>query len=557
MAVPSDETPGKIDTAGLLAEAALLLGRTLDPGRVYDILHAMIARSMDCDTLLVSQHDPGDNSIRCVYAWIEGKRVATVLGRASYAPADVPYTEETELFDREVVPGRRGSALTTGSTHLVLPVEKLPESPAFELIPPPFRGLDRYEARKRIVAELDAQGLLERTQPHKLMVPRGDRSNAVVEPYLTDQWYVRVAPLAEPAVRAVETGAIRFVPENWSKTYYEWMRNIEDWCISRQIWWGHQIPAWYGPDGTFFVEESEEEARAAARKHYGKDVELTREDVDAFDFQEIPDRVISPGGLTAFPALVDLGETTALRVFERRDEALAAHRGGVERLLRRALAEPIKRAQRQLPLRNALMLKWAAFGSAESLRIDLVEGALRELFGRRDLDIRSRDDFEHAREEIARALLATAMERHAVVEDIIAGYAELKPLLEPPLMGYARANYDDLREQLDALVFPGFVRDTEAARLSQFPRYLKAMRLRAERLRQDAARDQARMLTVRVYWTEYLKMSASGASNPALAELRWLIEELRVSLFAQELKTAEPVSPKRLAKLIDSLRSAM
>jgi ATP-dependent helicase HrpA len=294
----------------------------------------------------------------------------------------------------------------------------------------------------------------------------------------------------------------------------------------------------------------------AARVAFSRraDVELTREDVDAFDFEEIPDRVISSGGLTAFPALVDLGETTALRVFERRDEALAAHRGGVERLLRRALAEPIKRAQRQLPLRNALMLKWAAFGSAESLRIDLVEGALRELFGRRDLDIRSRDDFEHAREEIARALFATAMDRHAVVEDIIAGYAELKPLLEPPLMGFARANYDDLEDQLRELLAPGFARDRPLSRLGHFPRYLRAMRLRAERLRHDPARDQARMLTVQLYWRDYLKLRAARGEDSALEEFRWLIEELRVSTFAQELGTAEKVSPKRLASTVEALK---
>src|SRR6185295_18973656 len=126
-----------------------------------------------------------------------------------------------------------------------------------------------------------------------------------------------------------------------------------------------------------------------------------------------------------------------------------------------------------------------------------------------------------------------------------AAYAELTPWLEPPLMGYARANYDDLREQLDALVYPGFVRALDKAHLAHLPRYLKAMRLRAERLRQDATRDQARMLTVRLYWADYLKFKASGdADEAALEELRWLIEELRVSLFAQELKTAEPVSPK-------------
>jgi valyl-tRNA synthetase len=127
--------------------------------------------------------------------------------------------------------------------------------------PKPYRGLDRFEARKRIVADLEAAGLLEKIEPHKLTIPRGDRSGAVVEPWLTDQWYVRIAPLAAPAIRAVEQGQIRFVPENWDKTYFEWMRNIKDWCISRQLWWGHRIPAWYAPDGTIHVGRSEGEVR--------------------------------------------------------------------------------------------------------------------------------------------------------------------------------------------------------------------------------------------------------------------------------------------------------
>ena len=114
--------------------------------------------------------------------------------------------------------------------------------------PRAYRGLDRFEARKRIVADLKAAGLLERTEAHTLMVPRGDRTGAVIEPYLTDQWFVRAEPLARPAIQAVEDGRIRFVPDNWRKTYFEWMRNIQDWCISRQIWWGHRVPAWYCTD---------------------------------------------------------------------------------------------------------------------------------------------------------------------------------------------------------------------------------------------------------------------------------------------------------------------
>jgi valyl-tRNA synthetase len=149
-------------------------------------------------------------------------------------------------------------------------------------VPGPYRGLDRFEARKRVVGDLDAAGLLEKTEPHTLQVPRGDRSGAVLEPWLTDQWYVRIAPLAAPAIRAVEDGRIRFVPENWAKTYYQWMRNIQDWCISRQLWWGHRIPAWYDDAGNVYVARSEPEARAAAAKRHGRDVAL-RQDDDVLD----------------------------------------------------------------------------------------------------------------------------------------------------------------------------------------------------------------------------------------------------------------------------------
>jgi valyl-tRNA synthetase len=143
-----------------------------------------------------------------------------------------------------------------------------------------YCGLDRFEARRRIVADLEAQGLLEKIEDHRLMVPRGDRSGAVVEPYLTDQWFVKVGPLAEPAIQAVENGTIRFVPDNWKNTYFEWMRNIQDWCISRQIWWGHRIPAWYDAQDNVYVARSEEEARA--RYRLGPDVPL-RQDEDVLD----------------------------------------------------------------------------------------------------------------------------------------------------------------------------------------------------------------------------------------------------------------------------------
>ena len=127
--------------------------------------------------------------------------------------------------------------------------------------PARYEGLDRFEARAKIVEDLEARGLLTRTEAHRMTVPRGDRSHAVIEPYLTDQWFVKAGPLAQAAIRAVENGDIRFVPEHWAKTYFEWMRNIEDWCISRQIWWGHRIPAWYDDAGNVYVGRSEEEVR--------------------------------------------------------------------------------------------------------------------------------------------------------------------------------------------------------------------------------------------------------------------------------------------------------
>ncbi|MDQ3773793.1 MAG: valine--tRNA ligase [Pseudomonadota bacterium] len=146
--------------------------------------------------------------------------------------------------------------------------------------PPAYVGLHRDEARRRIVADLEDAGLLEQVQQHKLMVPRGDRSGAVIEPYLTDQWFVRTEPLAAPAMAAVEDGRIRFVPSVWAKTYFEWMRNIEDWCISRQLWWGHRIPAWYDPEDNVYVGRHEAEVRA--RYGIAEDIPL-RQDPDVLD----------------------------------------------------------------------------------------------------------------------------------------------------------------------------------------------------------------------------------------------------------------------------------
>lgn len=146
-------------------------------------------------------------------------------------------------------------------------------------VPEAYRGMDRFDARKAIVAEFKKLGLLEEVEDYVVKIPRGDRSHAVVEPYLTDQWYVKIEPLAKPAIEAVETGRIKFVPENWTKTYFDWMYNIQDWCISRQLWWGHRIPAWYDEAGNIYVGHSEADVRA---KHKLGDIAL-RQDDDVLD----------------------------------------------------------------------------------------------------------------------------------------------------------------------------------------------------------------------------------------------------------------------------------
>jgi valyl-tRNA synthetase len=140
-----------------------------------------------------------------------------------------------------------------------------------------FNNIERFAARKKIVARLEEFGFLEKIEPNTHMVPHGDRSGVVIEPYLTDQWYVDAKTLAQPAIAAVRNGTTSFVPKNWEKTYFEWMENIQPWCISRQLWWGHQIPAWYGPDGKVFVAETEEEAVGNALGYYVEQEVITEE----------------------------------------------------------------------------------------------------------------------------------------------------------------------------------------------------------------------------------------------------------------------------------------
>jgi valyl-tRNA synthetase len=192
----------------------------------------------------------------------------------------------------KITPAHDFNDYEVGQRHQLPLINVFDPSARIQLPGSPYHGLDRYEARKRIVSDLENAGLLDGIKPHKLMVPRGDRSRAVVEPYLTDQWYVdltrEVLPdgraggrkrIALPAIRAIEDGSIRFVPENWSNTYFQWMHNIKDWCISRQLWWGHRIPAWYDADGSVYVGRNEAEVRA---KH-ALGTQTLRQDEDVLD----------------------------------------------------------------------------------------------------------------------------------------------------------------------------------------------------------------------------------------------------------------------------------
>jgi valyl-tRNA synthetase len=206
-----------------------------------------------------------------------------IVGRPIPIIADAYADPEKGSGAVKITPAHDFNDFKVGQRH-ALPMINILDAQARinDNAPERFRGLDRFAARKAIVAEFEALGLLRGIDPTRHAVPHGDRSGAVVEPWLTDQWYVDAKTLAGPAIRAVEAGETVFEPRHWEKTYFEWMRNIEPWCVSRQLWWGHRIPAWYGPDGRIFVAETEGEARAAALEHYGREEPL-RQDEDVLD----------------------------------------------------------------------------------------------------------------------------------------------------------------------------------------------------------------------------------------------------------------------------------
>jgi valyl-tRNA synthetase len=222
----------------------------------------------------------------------QDERYRSLIGRSVRLPLadrDIPVIADDYVDAQfgtgclKITPAHDFNDYAIGQRH-ALPLINVftPDAKLNDQAPLHLRGLDRFEARRVIVDELQAAGLVDRIEPHKLMVPRGDRSGEVVEPYLTDQWYVRIEPLAQPAIEAVESGRVRFVPEGWDKNFFHWMHNIQDWCISRQLWWGHRIPAWYDDQGNIYVARSEGDALQQARAKRGQQVTL-RQDEDVLD----------------------------------------------------------------------------------------------------------------------------------------------------------------------------------------------------------------------------------------------------------------------------------
>ena len=210
--------------------------------------------------------------------WVGKSVTLPLVGRSIPIVADDYVDPEFGSGCVKITPAHDFNDYALGQRHQLDIINIFTDDAALnDTVPEKYRGLDRYAARELIISDMQAEGLLEKTEAHQLKVPRGDRSNAVVEPYLTDQWYVDLtrdtqsdgrpggkSAITTPAINAVRDGSIRFVPDNWSKTYYQWLDNIEDWCISRQIWWGHRIPAWYDDQGQVYVAEDE----TAVRKKY-------------------------------------------------------------------------------------------------------------------------------------------------------------------------------------------------------------------------------------------------------------------------------------------------
>ena len=289
---------------------------------------------------------------------------------------------------------------------------------------------------------------------------------------------------------------------------------------------------------------------------------MARTGLATFPDQPIPLQVPGAGGVPAYPALHDEGDSASLAVHAARDVAQRAHPHGVRRLLALGLADRIKQARKQLPVQAKTALLYAAIESAaprggegDRLRKDLVEGAFGALSAEGLDAIRDAEAFARCRDALAKALFAESMARLQQAETILALVAEVRGRLDSKLIGWASGNLDDMKAQLAGLVAPGFLRDVPAGALAEYPRYLRALSLRAERALRDPTRDQARMLEIKPFSDALATATAAGHADRAEWQaLRWDLEELRVSLFAQELGTRRPVSPKKLAARLAQLR---
>ncbi|HEY0504866.1 MAG TPA: DUF3418 domain-containing protein [Lysobacter sp.] len=293
---------------------------------------------------------------------------------------------------------------------------------------------------------------------------------------------------------------------------------------------------------------------------------LAQRGLTTFPDAPIPESVPGAGGVPAYPALHDDGDSVSLRVHAERDIARREHPRGVRRLLALGLAEKTRQARKQLPVTPKMGLLYASIEAAaprtdglkegDRLRMDLVDGAFASLTADDAVgDVRDAATFAARREAIGKQLFGDAMERLRQAESILAAVAEARAKLESPLMGWASGNLDDMRAHLSALTPPGFLRNVPAEALREYPRYLKALALRGERALRDPVRDQARMLELKPFADALAQAVRSGeADAPEWQALRWELEELRVSLFAQELGTRGGVSPKKLAQRLSQLR---
>jgi ATP-dependent helicase HrpA len=295
-----------------------------------------------------------------------------------------------------------------------------------------------------------------------------------------------------------------------------------------------------------------EQAEKAFAQHAGE--KILQENLIAFPDQAIPEQLPGAAGVMAFPALVDEGDVVALRVFADREHAKQIHAKGVRRCLALALQDELKKIRKQLPVSPKLGLLYAAIESAERLRDDIASAALNAAMHQDLSMIRTPAQYQQCIGEITRQLFPEAIKNLNLAESILASYALIKPKLESNLMGWARANLDDLHAHIKSLVQPGFLRLTPTEALLEYPRYLKAIGLRAERALADPVKDQARMLEIKVF-TDALKLADKKGQHYDLAwqQFRWDLEEFRVQLFAQELGTKRSVSAKRLAKQLEQL----